>query len=1059
MDPRQPGEGANRAPAPPEPGTETWRGASRSSAAFRILAAVLALAALVAYGTTLSRTAFPGLPTQALLEALGWRSLPETHALLWGILVRGCARWLGSPVAAWMGGFAALCGAAGVYLAARLASRMGYRRWLAWTKSSQDKERQARLLSGAVAGLYLAGSTPFWVAATRSLPATFHLLLLLLVADLFARYQRRGGWARLGLLGFLYGLGMVEFATFIVFAPAALALLGVELYRWRVLGSRKAHAILWGGVCAGGLGYPLHALLMFWRGGFDSPLEALVRILQAQVESIVVLRNHPGFLVILFFCVAPWLLLFALSRRSPWFYEVPQVLVRLAFIGGLLAILFNASFAPWRMLGMQYLMVTPYLLFATCTGYMAGEFWILGEPPPPRSSRARRLLRRASGAFAALLPVVVAAAAVVNGREADGRQAAFVRRAVDEVLGRLDGRDTLFTAGALDDSLRLAIGERGLPLRMIRVAKTDSPLYLQYLAGLFTDDRLRRPLQEGDFARFQKNWMARAGSLAGTATLDMPDMFRAAAQPVPDGLVYRLEPAAAPVDGAALLAAQAPLWRWAEAMAARPLPARSLVYPHQDWLLAVVAKTANNLGVFLVERGDEARARAAFHAARRIRPGNLSALMNLRMLDGDSASPEAAELEAEWLERSERARADHWLLSSQHGYLWRVPAWVARGVSWALSGLPSNAGLAPEALAAPSGETDLFRQWLDRAYLEWGAPPKDEWSFRLRLGRNARDAEALLELARLALRRPDFATAEVYLAEALAAGLPAGEVRFDRALLAAARGEKAAAVAQLQELGRQTPGDLRVWSALLQLAEEADPAWSQALRELNRQPTDAPGVHLVLAWEHLRKHRWAEAEAELDQVVQRNPRHRLAWELLVVLGQLEGNRRLLETGTRTLVAEDPEHPLARIRRALVAKSRGQLDAAEAELRAGLRAERNPDLLNVLADVRLAQGAADGDIRPLLEEAIAKRPFHPAYRCTRIELELREGHLDAAWREIQLVRKAMPRFAPAYPLAARVLAAHGRRAEVRQLAEKMGGWPAVPPPRGADAETVRREDAP
>ena len=299
----------------------------------------------------------------------------------------------------------------------------------------------------------------------------------------------------------------------------------------------------------------------------------------------------------------------------------------------------------------------------------------------------------------------------------------------------------------------------------------------------------------------------------------------------------------------------------------------------------------------------------------------------------------------------------------------------------------------------------------------------------------------------------------MYLAEALATGLPAGEVRFDRAMLAAARGERAAAIAQLRELGRQTPSDLRVWSALLQLAEEADPIWSQALRELNSQPTDAPGVHLVLAWEHLRKHRWAEAEAELDQVVQRNPRHRLAWELLVVLGQLEGNRRLLETGTRTLVAEDPEHPLERIRRALVAKGRGQLDAAEAELLAGLRAERNPDLLNVLADVRLARGAAVGDIRPLLEEAIAKRPFHPAYRCTRIELELREGHLDDAWREIQLVRQAMPRFAPAYPLAARVLAAHGRRAEVRQLAEKMGGWPADPPPRGADAGTDRREEAP
>lgn len=1066
MEPHPPEGNEESALDVPVAGSESPRGGLRSrifSIGDRTLAGVVSVAAFLAYLATMSWTAFPGVPTQSLLESLGWSPMPGSPALLWGGLVRLFVRGSRLPVAAWMGGIAALCGASCVYLVIRLMAHVGYHRWMAWTKSSQEKESQARRLSGLVAGLYLACSVPFWVASTRSLPATFHLWLLLMAAHVFSAYQRRGRLLHLGALGLLYGLGMVEFATFIVFLPLALALVGVELYRWRALDSWKAHAVFWGGMLAGGAGYPLHAFLLFRRGAFLSTMEALGHILQTQIDRIVVLRNHPAFMVVVFFCVAPWLLLFALSRRSPWFYEVPQVVVRLAFLGGLLALLFNATFSPWRMLGMHYLMVTPYLLFAICIGYMAGEFWILGEPPPPRSSWARRALRRASGVFAVLLPLVIVAGGARNGREADGRHGAFLQQAVHEILSRLGSRDVLYSAGALDGSLRLAIGEQRRPIRMITAGRTDSPVYLRYLSSLFTNDVLQRPLTEGDFACFQKNWMMSDGGIARTASVDMPDAFRAYARPVPDGLIYRLEPTGGDVDRAALLESQTSFWAWMEQMAGSPLPARSLARPYQDWLQAVAAKTANNLGVLLAEQGDEEGALRAFRAARRIRPENLSALMNLLVLARERSLPEADGLEAEWKERHEDLRADHWMLSSQHGYLWKASAWVSKGLAWALSGLPSNSGLTRMQEAAAPADVDLFTQWLDQAYLQWGAPPKDEWSFRARLGRNGKDAEALLELARLALRRQDPDTAEVYLAEALATGWPEAELRFDRAMVAAVRGERESAVSMLKELGRQTPGDLRVWSALLRLAEESDPVRLPAMGMLKSQPAGHVGIHLILAWEHLLKCRWKEAEIELDRVVQLNPRHRQAWELLVVLGQVKGNRRLVETGTRTLVAEDPRHPLGFIRRALKAQQRGQVDLAEAELQAGLRCGRNPDLLNVLADIRMAENADAREIRPLLDEAVAKRPFHPAYRCTRIDLELREGNLDAAWQELQVVRKAMPEFMPASLLSERVLAARSHIEDVGKLAERMKGWRlGNPPPKqgeGLEDPLIQAEERP
>lgn len=1037
MDPSQP-SGSDPPISPAAAGRGGFR-SLRGPVQDRALAVAVSGLAFGAYWATMSWTAFPGLPVQSLLDALGWSSNPGAIDPLWGGLVKISARLPLLPVAAWTGLFAALFGSFCVYLVVRLMGNVGYRRWMAWTKSSQAKERQARCLSGCVAGLYLAACVPFWVAATRSLPATFHLWLLLLAAHWFSAYQRSGKRVHLGLLGLLYGVGMAEFATFIVFLPLALAFMGMEFYRWRALASRTTHAVFWGGLLAGAAGYPLHAFRLVCSGACASPAEALGRILQAQFDSIILLRTHPGFIVILFFCVVPWLLLFAISRRSPWFYEVPQVLVRLMFIGGLLALFFNASFSPWRMLGMHYLMVTPYLLFAICMGYMAGEFWILGEPPPPRSSRARRMARRAAGAFAVLLPVAIVAGGVWNGREADGRHGAFAAKAVAEILSRIGSRDVLYSAGPLDDSLRLAAGERRLRLRVVRATRTESPTYLRHLAGQFTNDLLRLPLSGGDFARFHRNWMLTDGALARTAAVDLPDAFHAFAHPVPDGLVYRLEPAVDGVDGNALLESQTALWHWLEDMAAHPVPERSLARPQQDWLCAVGAKTANNLGVWLAEQGDRDGARKAFRAARRMHPENLAALMNLLELARGDASPDPEGLEEEWNRRREGLRAERWTLGGRYGYLWNPSAWAERGFPWALSGRPSEIGTMPPGQENAAAELDLHAQWLDQAYLRWGAPVQEEWALRAMLGRNDKDTDALMELARLALRRQDPDTAEVYMAEALAMGLPEAELRFDRAIATAVRGDRAQAVVLLKELERENPSDVRAWSALLRLAEASDPVRQQAMRILKIQPSGHVGIHLVLAWEHLLNYRWKDAEEELDRVVQSNPRHRQAWELLVVLGQLKGNRRLIESGTSTLIAEDPQHPLTYIRRALGASRQGRLDAAESELKVGLQLGRNPDLLNTLAYIKIQNNEDEKDIRALLDEAIAKRPFHPVYRCTRIELELREGNLDEAWAELQTVRNAMPEFMPAALLAARILVAQGNLLGVRRMAETMHGW--------------------
>ena len=140
---------------------------------------------------------------------------------VWGFLVRLCARLPGGNAALWTGWLAAGFGALCVALAAALMMRVRYPIHDAHDPDETGREATARGIAGLASGLFLMLNVPFWIMSTRSLPGTFHLAMLLSAAWLFSEYQRTGRTSRLYLLGLLYGVGIVEFATFWVFAPLA----------------------------------------------------------------------------------------------------------------------------------------------------------------------------------------------------------------------------------------------------------------------------------------------------------------------------------------------------------------------------------------------------------------------------------------------------------------------------------------------------------------------------------------------------------------------------------------------------------------------------------------------------------------------------------------------------------------------------------------------------------------------------------------------------------------------------------------------------------------------
>ena len=801
----------------------------------------------------------------------------------------------------------------------------------------------------------------------------------------------------------------------------------------------------WGGLLAGLALYGIAAYLLFRRGGpaglYDSRFEALSQIIREQVLQIIQIRFSPGFPVVIFVTLMPWLTLFAMSRRSPWFYEWGQVVVRLIFVGGLLGVLYNAAFSPWNLLGMGYLAATPYLLLAVCMGYMAGEFWILGEIQVLADTHlATRIARRMSSVFAVVLSMAVLASGAFNWRTVDGRYGKLVEDSVLEILDRLDGRDIVFSSGLLDDPLRMAAWELRAPVRIISASRTGSALYLKKVARMFVESDLQMPLAQGDFGKFIDVLLMSESGPARVAIIDMPDVFREFGYLVPDGLLYRLEASADRVDPAAQVETQRAFWARMVQMAEVPAPEDNLARPFQDQLLLQASKVANNLGVLLAERGDVAGALDVFRTARRMYPENVSVLLNLIEAGRDLELPEMAEWEAAWDEVLESARGGRWVLAIRYGNVWNARAWVRRGHVWALSGVPSTVeGSRRKAIPEEEEETALMN-WLDQAYLQWGQEVRDEIHYRGILMRNEKDTTALMTLCQLALRRNDPEAAEAYVAEALAMGLPEEDVWFDRAMIDYVRGEPDKSRAAIEGLTRLTPGDARVWMALVLLTDAQDPLNEQAIKVLKGHRSAGLGARLALASVFMLREEWDLALAELEEAVLIDSTNLQVWEMMASLANQSGRPALTQASLRALQARDPNHFLRFQSKGVELYQSGKIAEAESEFRQGIRRKRDSRLLNNLAHILMEQNRELQEALDLVNEAIRREGTQAVYLSTRAAIYLKLGRYDEARVDLQEGLKRRGRNAGLLLMLAQSYEGLGDRERALKVAEVLAGKP-------------------
>lgn len=968
------------------------------SEAKRVSVAVGAVA-LVVYGLTVGRMAFPGLPAATLWSHLGVElPLPVLYPL-WGGLVRGLDHLPGVPVALAVNVLSAICGVGCVGLLVGLMFRVRYRGLIEEaTPSQRVRTAQARRLAGWVAGLYLAVSIPFWVAATRSRPETFHLLLLLLAAGLFSQYQQQGRLRFLAALGGLYGVGLVESSLFLLFLPVFVVRVLSEMYRFRVIQSWRAHAWVWGGAALGLCLLPLHLADVLHRsaalGAAGTWGGMTTSFASDYLATILRFRLHSGFIVLMLMAIVPWVMVFMLSRRSPWSYDPDQVLVRVVFIVGLLAMLYNAPFSFWNLLGVGGLMLPAHALLAAAIGFMSGELWIEGaRRPTSNASHLQQGIHWLAVGMVPLIPVLILGAGLRNRMVVDTRRAEVVNQAARDIVHRLRGHDLLFANQWLGDLIQLDARERQVPLLLIDVTQLNSPVYVRHLARRFPPGLLREVLADGDVDRFLDELLLSAGGMSRMAFLELADVFRGYGYLVPDGLVYRLVASRDEVDWTALVASQRSFWASWGGECALPLnhPARR----YADQVRSQVGKTANDLGVILAQLGQESRAIETFRAALHIDPDNLSARMNLMDVLREQDPVQADTMIADWERAVKRQERNRWALSIRYGYLLDAPGWAQRDVTWALSGQP----LVAEAVHRHPDFYDpvaLAReQFLDQVYLQWGRLPASEFNVRLSLIQDERDSLVFRELVRFAIRRNDPAAAEAYLLEALKLGMTSRQAAFDYAMITYLREGVTAADIRLADITQTDPANERAWLARFLWAEPGSKQAQQCLRSLHEIDSTDVGLHLTIAWWHMCQSEWDQARAECEMAVRLDPQNISAWELLLAWAQAQQDTPLAGACRQALRERQRDHPVQWIESAAKFARKKNFESAESVLRKGLHQSRHPDVLYALANTIMDQDGDLAEAQALLDEALLRRPFQTTYQLARRECLRRQGVIPTA----------------------------------------------------------------
>ncbi len=975
-----------------------------------VLGTVLGLAALGIYGSTVPQGAYPGGSAELIVQQTGLVPVISPRFPLWR-----AAAWLLKFIPAGdlplrLNLFSALCGVLVVWL---LHATMVRAIHVVLEDSSARAGRAfvAKQAAGVAAAVALMVSVPFWCVSNRAHTGAFDLLLLVACAWLLLRYHERGRLRDALALVLLFGAGLAELATMIVFAPLLAVALVYCLWSHESLRPGPIAGLTVAFLAAASSVYLLAAWAFHGSPGYalrdySGFLEIVWHMWREQYGLITSSLPREGWLIILFVSVVPWLACLVVARRGiNDERDYGSAILHVVLTALALGVLLNSRFSPWAILGGDRLLVTPYLLTSMLYGYLTAYWFLLPTRWIAESDRrGAEFLRRCLGpALAIPLLGVLVWTGIRNAPEANARRGGLVDAYASRVVDALRGRTWLVTDGVIDNHILLAAYERDVPLRLISASPYVNSVYLKYVGTLFDDPQLKNLAALGTLPLLAE-WMSRDPDIAGKlAVLDLPDLWVSAGySAIPSGLVYFGGAPGATVPGD-IVAQQADVWAYMSAMSDRrdtlPADVRRLVdefYRHTGVL-------ANNLGVALESESRHAEAEACYRQARRLSPDNVSALLNLavmvrekRIADDGGAIQQAMDRLAE----ESKGRYRIWSLSRYYGYV-RVPeAFADLGWTWAQSGRPelAQARMAQAlSLAGADNRAGLQRMMAGVLLLQGDADESAEILEKL-VAENPKDVRSLLGLARVELRRGGLDVSENLLRRAEEAGADANALVYDRARLAMARGKTDEAREALTALIRQRSEDPELWALLAEVALLAHD-FGRAGDHLGRLeqlegPRGFRGAvlrgRMALMQSDLER-----ARHEFEAAAQIRPNDVPLMDMLLRICVALRQQGAVWHYAREILKRDRNHAFALNMLGLLRVGEGRLDLAEAALRRSLEIRRTPAILNDLAWTLCLLKQYE-EAERLIRECLAQNAANYAYQDTLGTILMRVGrHAEAA----------------------------------------------------------------
>ena len=851
-----------------------------------------------------------------------------------------------------------------------------------------DGEKRVVFMSraaGLAAAAVLATSAPFWSSAAQVRPETFHLAWLLVSAVALMRFCVTGSSGWLATFAVLHGAGRSQASCFVAWAPLFWGAAAWSL--WTRDRLTPARASIFAGIGLASF------LLFFWLSAhafWVSPACAVYgaekefadvaqRIARDLVSGVMSAFGRAWWLILLGLAVLPWLSAVVVSRRAlNGDGGIAMYLLHVAIGVTTLCVIADFRFSPWQLSRGEY-QIVPYAMTALSAGYLVA--WLLSEaahdnlPGDPKRATLR------SWISVGVAGVIAAAAACHNVDDACLRGIRFPKSWTDLALDGLQGRDWLFTDGAMDANLLIRARERGIPLHVVNLAQPSGLRATADFRDALPDVRLRNVSEIG-LVPMLREWLAnRKDASERVALAILPDFWHLGPwADYPSGFFF-LGAAPADVDKLVSSGYDGGTMESFSAMEAdfspgeKALPQLRYLAEH---LLHRASLAGNNLGFLLETHGRDEEAFGIYDYVSHFDPDNVSAVLNWVSLIRGGLHPELADEATAALDKLRTARADRndniWTLASACGYVSSPVAFANLGWTWALSGQPTLALNSLNRALRDVHPVDQSRlhSALAGLYLQGGDLEKSEFAYRKVLEEDPGSPQAIIGLVRIAVMRGDFSEARRRLESALAAGIAPERVLFETGAIELASGDPGKARVIARRIIELDPESVEARSLLaavpLQEYSEAasgpagDGMRAAALDELSAVVDDLSAlagpenVRTLSTRARLRElqERYAEAREDWTDVLRVTPeqdslpvRESILRLDFALMDKVNAARH-----ARDVLARSPGHSFANYILGSLAIERDKLESAEDYLQRAL--DGAPDsvpALNDLADVK------------------------------------------------------------------------------------------------------------